>query len=151
MLSQLDSNFSRDRNLNINLSDAKSMQVLDNQGKDAKRNVTKYSSSQNKKEEAARKKEYDNYINTFTGSGNRNDNNYKSSWQPPKMSSAGPSAQDESSNTALNKPLKKTSSMESPGGMRLIRTPTQESFITYVNFVDCQNFLGSFFWTRIII
>ena len=126
MLSQLDSNFSRDRNLNINLSDAKSMQVLDNQGKDAKRNVTKFSSSQNKKEEAARKKEYDNYINTFTsGSGNRNDNNYKSTWQPPKMSSAPLSAQDESSNTALNKPLKKTSSMESPGGKRLIRTPTQ--------------------------
>ena len=126
MLSQLDSNFSRDRNLNINLSDAKSMQVLDNQGKDAKRNVTKFSSSQNKKEEAARKKEYDNYINTFTsGSGNRNDINYKSTWQPPKMSSAPLSAQDESSNTALNKPLKKTSSMESPGGKRLIRTPTQ--------------------------
>ena len=87
MLSQLETNFSRDRNLNINLSDAKSMQVLDNQGKDAKRNVTKLYSSQNKKEEAARKKEYYNYINTFTSGSKKNDN-YKPTFQPPKMSSA---------------------------------------------------------------
>ena len=128
MLSQLETNFSRDRNLNINLSDAKSMQVLDNQGKDAKRNVTKLYSSQNKKEEAARKREYYNYINTFTSGSKKNDN-YKPTFQPPKMSSASShSAQDESSTTALNKPLKKTSSIDSPGSRRLIRTPTQESW-----------------------
>ena len=74
MLSQLDVNLSRDRNLNYNLSDANSMQVLDNQKKShASRPVTKFS-SQNKKEVEARKKEYDNYINTFNSSSTRNDN-----------------------------------------------------------------------------
>ena len=129
MLSQLDTNLTRDRNLNFKLSDANSMQILDNQAKskDASRTVAKFSSSSssssnNKKEEAARRKEYDNYINTFTGS-NKNDN-YKPSFQPPRVSSR---PQDGSSTTAYNKAVKKTSSIESPGTRKLIRTPTQES------------------------
>ena len=145
MLSQLDTNLTRDRNLNFKLSDANSMQILDNQAKskDASRAVAKFSSSSssssnNKKEEAARRKEYDNYINTFTGS-NKNDN-YKPSFQPPRVSSR---PQDGSS-TAYNKAVKKTSSIESPGTRKLIRTPTQESRFILQPRIKCfllQNFL----------
>ena len=146
MLSQLDTNLTRDRNLNFKLSDANSMQILDNQAKskDASRTVAKFSSSSssssnNKKEEAARRKEYDNYINTFTGS-NKNDN-YKPSFQPPRVSSR---PQDGSSTTAYNKAVKKTSSIESPGTRKLIRTPTQESRFILQPSIKCfllQNFL----------
>ena len=146
MLSQLDTNLTRDRNLNFKLSDANSMQILDNQAKskDASRTVAKFSSSSssssnNKKEEAARRKEYDNYINTFTGS-NKNDN-YKPSFQPPRVSSR---PQDGSSTTAYNKAVKKTSSIESPGTRKLIRTPTQESRFMLQLSIKCfllQNFL----------
>ena len=144
MLSQLDTNLTRDRNLNFKLSDANSMQILDNQAKskDASRTVAKFSSSSssnNKKEEAARRKEYDNYINTFTGS-NKNDN-YKPSFQPPRVSSR---PQDGSSTTAYNKAVKKTSSIESPGTRKLIRTPTQESKFILQPSIKC------FFVTKLL-
>ena len=69
--------FSEYRNLNIKLSDASSMQILDNQKKNnvnSRRPVAKFSSTQSKKETETRKKEYDNYINTFTSSSAKNDN-----------------------------------------------------------------------------
>ena len=137
MLSQLETNLTRDRNLNFNLSDANSMQILDNQAKskDATRTVAKFSSSssssgQNKKEEAARRKEYDNYINTFTNGSNKNHDNYKPSFQPPRVSSR-PTDGSSTTSTALNRSVKKTSSIESPGTRKLIRTPTQESILCY--------------------
>ena len=128
MFSRRDETLSRDRNLNFNLSHANSMQILDNQKKkETSKNVpavkfsSRCSSFQNKEKEA-RKKEYDNYINTFTSGSNKNDIRQKT-FYPPKMSSL---AQGDSSVTAVSKSLKKTSSLESPGTRKLIRTPTQE-------------------------
>lgn len=123
MFSRTDETLSRDSNLNFSLSDANSMQILDNQKKKEK-NVpaVKFSSrpsSLQNTEKEARKKEYDNYINTFTSGQNKNDIRQKT-FNPPKLS-----AQGESSATAISKSLKKTSSMESPGTRKLIRTPTQ--------------------------
>ena len=126
MFSRTDETLSRDSNLNFSLSDANSMQILDNQKKkETSQNVpsVKFSSrpsSLQNTEKEARKKEYDNYINTFTSGQNKNDIRQKT-FNPPKLS-----AQGESSATAISKSLKKTSSMESPGTRKLIRTPTQE-------------------------
>ena len=128
MLSQLDTTLSRDRNLNFNISDASSMQILDNQGRqDAKRPVTKFSSSQKKKEEVARKKEYDNYHHTFTNGSHKRTDNYKATFQPPKEPVGATPAQADSSVTAATRTMKRTNSNETPGpGTRkLIRTPTQ--------------------------
>ena len=128
MLSQLDTTLSRDRNLNFNISDATSMQILDNQKKkEASENVSaraaKFSSRssplQDKKKET-RTKEYDNYISTFSGS---NKNTRLQTFHPPK--SSGPS-QGESSVTSITKSMRQSTSLESPGTRKLIRTPTQE-------------------------
>ena len=128
MFSRADATISRDRNLNFDLSDANSMQILDNQkNKEASENVSaraaKFSSRssplQDKKKER-RTKEYDNYISTFSGS---NKNTRLQTFHPPKMS--GPS-QWESSVTSISKSMRQSSSLESPGTRKLIRTPTQE-------------------------
>ena len=125
MLSNLENNLkSRDRNLNFNLSDATSMQVLDNQGKEnapAPRNKLPTSSQQNP--ETRSKREYDNYFNTFHNGSNKNQSN-KEPCEPLKNTSK--IAQEESSTSTALKSLKKnSSSMESPSGRKLIRTPTQ--------------------------
>ena len=134
MLSNLDTNLkTRDRNLNFNLSDANSsMQVLDNQGKENVA-VAKFSSTssqqqqqqqqQQPRSEGRARREYDNYHNTFTNGSNRNSDCSRGLYRPSQSSKI---AQDDSSPpTALNKPIKKTGSMDSPGGRKLIRTPTQ--------------------------
>ena len=139
MLSNLDTNLkTRDRNLNFNLSDANSsMQVLDNQGKENVA-VAKFSSTssqqqqqqqQQPRSEGRARREYDNYHNTFTNGSNRNSDCSRGLYQPSLSSKI---AQDDSSPpTALNKPIKKTGSMDSPGGRKLIRTPTQVRGILY--------------------
>ena len=128
MFSRADATISRDRNLNFDLSDANSMQILDNQKKkETSENVSaraaKFSSRrsplQDKKKET-RTKEYDNYISTFSGS---NKNTRLQTFPPPKMSG---SSQGENSVTAISKSMRQSTSLESPGTRKLIRTPTQE-------------------------
>ena len=121
MFSRIDATISRDRNLNFSLSDANSMQILDNQKrKETSKNVTlvKFDSrspSFQKQEKEARKVEYDNYINTFPTGSNENENRIQIF--PPSRKSG--IAQGE-------RTMKKTNSIESPGHRKLIRTPTQE-------------------------
>ena len=101
MLSNLENNLkSRDRNLNFNLSDATSMQVLDNQGKEnAPRN--KYPTSSQQNPEVRSKREYDNYFNTFSNGSNKNQST-KEPREPLKNTTK--IAQEESStSTALKK------------------------------------------------
>lgn len=128
MFSRADATISRDRNLNFDLSDANSMQILDNQKrKETSENVSaraaefssRRSPLQDKKKET-RTKEYDNYISTFSGS---NKITRLQTFHPPKMS--GPS-QGESSVTSISKSMRQSTSLESPGTRKLIRTPTQE-------------------------
>ena len=128
MFSRADATISRDRNLNFDLSDANSMQILDNQkNKEASENVSaraaefssRRSPLQDKKKET-RTKEYDNYISTFSGS---NKNTRLQTFHPPKMSG---SSQGESSVTSISKSMRQSTSLESPGTRKLIRTPTQE-------------------------
>ena len=129
MFRQIDETISRDRNLNFSLSDANSMQILDNhKKKETSGNVrvvkfSSHSSSLQTKEKETRKKEYDNYINTFTSSSNKNEFRQPGTFRPAKLSGL---ASGESSVTAITKSMKKASSVESPGARKLLRTPTQE-------------------------
>ena len=126
MLSNLENNLkSRDRNLNFNLSDATSMQVLDNQGRE---NAPKYPTSSQPNPEVRSKREYDNYFNTFSNGSNKNKSNKEPCEALKKTSKI---AQEESSTSTALKSLKKnSSSMESPSGRKLIRTPTQVNSFT---------------------
>ena len=133
MLSNLENNLkSRDRNLNFNLSDATSMQVLDNQAKEnAPRNKQPTSSQQNP--EVRSKREYDNYFNTFNNGSNKNQSN-KEPCEPLKNTTK--IAQEESSTSTALKSLKKNS-MESPSGRKLIRTPTQVHSFNLFQSLSC--------------
>ena len=123
MYSRIDATISRDRNLNFSLSDANSMQILDNQKrKETSKNVTVVqfhspSSSFQKQEEEGCKVEYNNYINTFPTGSNENEHRIQIFPTPRKSGIA----QGE-------KTMNKTNSIESPGQRKLIRTPTQERF-----------------------
>ena len=78
------------------------------------------------------------YSKLFISLDNLFERDCRPAFQPPKVStissnvssSHGSQAQDVSStlNTATNKTVKKTSSIDSPGARKLIRTPTQVSF-----------------------
>ena len=120
MFSQTDASLSRDRNLNFNLSETNYVQRLDNQKKkEPAGNVraVKFSSLSSAEKEA-RSKEYDNYINTFTSSSNKNNPRQQpGGFRPAKQAGGGGGGPVAA--------MKKTSSVESPG-RKLLRTPTQE-------------------------
>ena len=118
MYSQSDATISRDRNLNFDLSETNYVQRLDNQKKkETAGNVRAVKFSSQTKEKEARSKEYDNYINTFTSSSNKNHAKHQQgTFRPARLPGSG------GSSVAA---MKKTSSLESPG-RKLLRTPTQE-------------------------